>query len=681
MAFAGSQPVSLIGKFQNPGPHFTGGMEIRAEKIAVRRQAVRGGAEAAIARHAGLAQSARHVQCLLQAVAQRSATSAAMQQFGQRHARPSNRCFDQLRQVPLPADQPRRLAANCNDGQWTFRQAARHATGRAWSACRAELSTCARHRAGLASRFEADNVPLDEELRTRCSRACGDCGIRCSPTARSTSRRATSASTRAPAEAGVRLQSDSARRRALRSALRSSRWRFPIACGCWAAGSTITTATSNLYDVQRLHGATELRTAGSCDILPDGAWQLRLERLTVDRVRLHGEDQELVAALPEALRRAVTELKPGGPINLQWRGRLVEAAAGRAAVHRLGRRPVHASRCSCKPVRSWKTSTAASACAARPRGRDFASHGELQLDSLTYKNFQFTGSHRTALVRQRQRLSGRTGVRQRRRRANAPAVPPRHVRAKLLGGVLSGDGHVRLGAVPQYRPAGYRWNRSSWLQFASENLAGDQQLNGKLAGQVELVGTPRSAQHARHGHASTVRRQCLRTAVDVPLLKIARAKPPDARPLRKAISNSISNRANISSSNRSISNGDAINLSGHGELTLDGQTNPMSMELHMSGGRGGIPIVSGMLNEAGKQILLIHVGGTLQNPTTRTEPLPAANQALQMFQRQAGEASGGEAKSRRIPRRTWDGPSKRHIVRVCRPSPPGLEYDIRTLIP
>jgi hypothetical protein len=71
---------------------------------------------------------------------------------------------------------------------------------------------------------------------------------------------------------------------------------------------------------------------------------------------------------------------------------------------------------------------------------------------------------------------------------------------------------------------------------------------------------------------------------------------------------------------------------GRGVLTLDGQTNPISMTLHANGGRGAMPIVEGLLSEASKQILLIHVGGTLEHPESRTEPFPVANQTLQQFQ-------------------------------------------------
>jgi hypothetical protein len=75
--------------------------------------------------------------------------------------------------------------------------------------------------------------------------------------------------------------------------------------------------------------------------------------------------------------------------------------------------------------------------------------------------------------------------------------------------------------------------------------------------------------------------------------------------------------------------GDALDLGGTGELTLDGQTNPIKMELHTTVGRGAIPIISGMFSEASQQILKIHVDGTLEHPNAWTEAFPIANQALE----------------------------------------------------
>ena len=51
-------------------------------------------------------------------------------------------------------------------------------------------------------------------------------------------------------------------------------------------------------------------------------------------------------------------------------------------------------------------------------------------------------------------------------------------------------------------------------------------------------------------------------------------------------------------------------------------------------GRGEwhLPALSEIMGRASEQIMLIHVGGTLQDPQPRREALPQVNQVLQMFQ-------------------------------------------------
>lgn len=117
------------------------------------------------------------------------------------------------------------------------------------------------------------------------------------------------------------------------------------------------------------------------------------------------------------------------------------------------------------------------------------------------------------------------------------------------------------------------------------------------------------------------------------LLKIAQARVPDSTAFTQSdIQFDIQQGEHIILKQINL-DGDAISLSGNGELTLDGQTNPISMTLHAAGGRGAMPIVEGLLSEASKQILLIHVGGTLGTARSRApEPFPVANQTLQRLQ-------------------------------------------------
>jgi len=45
-----------------------------------------------------------------------------------------------------------------------------------------------------------------------------------------------------------------------------------------------------------------------------------------------------------------------------------------------------------------------------------------------------------------------------------------------------------------------------------------------------------------------------------------------------------------------------------------------------------IPVIQEIFRGASEQIVLVHVGGTIQEPIVRRESFPGVNQALQRFQ-------------------------------------------------
>ena len=57
------------------------------------------------------------------------------------------------------------------------------------------------------------------------------------------------------------------------------------------------------------HGAVKIAAEGTCNFLSDGRYSMRLDKLSIDRLRA---DRELIQALPERLRKVVAELRPGG---------------------------------------------------------------------------------------------------------------------------------------------------------------------------------------------------------------------------------------------------------------------------------------------------------------------------------------------------------------------------------
>jgi hypothetical protein len=340
---------------------------------------------------------------------------------------------------------------------------------------------------------------------------------------------------------------------------------------------------------------------------------------------LHGEDHDLVGALPGALKRAVGELQPEGPINLK------------GAVDFAKRRPddplhvawdvdlfMHDGSLQVGPTLEHIFGRVR--LRGMATGANFSSQGELDVDSVTYKNYQFTEIAGPLSLDNANVFLGALGP-----TSGPQNGPPRHVTARLLGGTLAGDCQVRLAAIPQYRLTA-TLAQADLNQFARENLPGNQELQGKIAATVTLFGTPGPRNLSGSGTIHLSDADVYDLPLMLSLLKIARAKRPDSTAFTQSdIAFDIQQGEHIILKHINLE-GDAISLSGNGELTLDGQANPISLRLHTSAGRGGLPILSGMLSEASQQILLIHVGGTLQHPETRTGPFPVANQALQQLQ-------------------------------------------------
>jgi AsmA-like protein len=200
----------------------------------------------------------------------------------------------------------------------------------------------------------------------------------------------------------------------------------------------------------------------------------------------------------------------------------------------------------------------------------------------------------------------------------------------LLGGVLTGDCHVKLGALPHYHLIA-SVAQADLQQFAQSNLAGQQKLKGKILAQVNLQGSggPKNLVGTGTVHLSDA--DVYELPVMVSLLKIARAKSPDSTAFTQSDINFAIQGEHVTLNQINL-DGDAISLSGHGELTLDGQSNPINLELHSTVGRGTVPLLSGLLSEASQHIMLIYVNGTLDHPTTRAEAFPTAQGALQQLQ-------------------------------------------------
>lgn len=623
-------PITLRGRFFNPGPQYTGSIEIRSEKVQFDEKLF----SALLKPKARETLRSLNPRGSFSLVCQLWRDDPTRREMHQSAAITLARCSINYDKFPVSLSNLEGVLY-LRDGQWitapnrdivgTNGTGVVSISGRLTTSADAEV---------LSLAIAAKNFPLHEELRDALSPNQRQVWYAIQPHGK------------LDLNADVRYESTGKRIQvALRAFPRDDSTSigtsiepvaFPYRMRLLGGSIYYREGHAELENLQLVHGGTKMHAQGACDLSPEGGWQLRLSDLRVDRLRLQGEDHELEAALPEALKRAVLELKPTGAIDV--RGAVEFAKQNPNA-------PLHTG---------WDVNLFLfqNTIQAGPRlenlfgrvrltgaadGPRYSSRGELALDSLMYKNFQFTQIHGPLWFDNHNVVLGDWGA------ATAQAgQPARHVTANLLGGVLSGDCHVKLGAMPHYQLIG-TLAQADLGQFAAENLTSHQKLKGKILARVNLQGNGGLRSLVGSGTIHLSDANVYELPVMVSLLKIARAKTPDTTGFTES-DIAFNLQGEHLTLNEIQLSGDAVNLSGHGELTLDGQTNPINMQLHTTVGRPDLPILSGMLREASQQIMLINVTGTLDNPIARAEAFPGARGALQQLQVDR-ENNGGFLKS------------------------------------
>jgi hypothetical protein len=373
-------------------------------------------------------------------------------------------------------------------------------------------------------------------------------------------------------------------------------------------------------DLQAEHRSTRLRCGGGCDLVAGQGWHLRLEKLAVQQARLQGEDPELIAALPKPLSRAIAELRPTGPVALEGNIEFSRRSPAEP-VHAAWNVELFLNRSSVQVGPKLENVFGSVRFNGISDGSRFASHGQLKVDSLTYRNLQFIDVAGPFWFDSENVFFGTLPAQL------ASGRPQSRVTSQLFGGVVALDCHVKLGAVPQYHLLASVTN-SDLGQFARENLSNHQKLNGRMLANIDVRGGRGAHNLAGTGSIQLTDADLYELPGMVKLLKIIRAKAPDSTAFTKGDIDFAINGEHVALRRIDLS-GDAVNLSGEGELTLDGATNPVNLDLHTTVGRGNMPLLYSVLSSTSQQIMTIHVTGPLDRPELTPEAFPVANQALE----------------------------------------------------
>ena len=615
-AFSGSRPVQITAAVEHPFSGATGWLEARGEDIQLDEALI-----------AAVPQKGREV---VRSLDPRGRANFYWRTWRDEPAQePHRHLLVHLNRCWLRYDKfPYSLANVCGtlemlDGQWTFRDI----QGVHNSAVVTAAGRLASGPAGdeLVLNLVARDVPLEEEL-------CDALGANVQQVWRDLRPRgAVDLSAEVRYLPGPKRFSVAVRAQPQRDNTSIEPIRFPYRLDHLQGTLDYRDGQATLQHFKAEHGAVKVAAEGNCSFLPDGRYSMRWDKLSIDRLRA---DRELVQALPERLRKSVAELRPSGPLNLrgwlevargplpadspQWRWDLaLEMQHGGLQLGGIALENV------CGEV----------SLGGLFDGQHLRTRGELALDSLNYKECQFTqvsgpiwvDNDRVLLGAWVDRPQGDAAA----NTVDGAVRAPRPVAATLFGGRVFGDGWATLGRDPHYAVTATLTD-ANLARCAQEVGNGRQRLQGKILGTADLFGSgwSRSALTGR-GVIRLADADVYELPVMISLLKILSIRLPDQHAFSDATVNYRVEGGHIYF-DRIDFRGDAISLRGKGEMDFQ---SAIRLTFYALVGRGDleVPLLKQVFHGASQQLMLIHVDGTLQNPETSRETLPALNHALQQI--------------------------------------------------
>ncbi|MBN1588994.1 MAG: AsmA-like C-terminal domain-containing protein [Pirellulales bacterium] len=382
------------------------------------------------------------------------------------------------------------------------------------------------------------------------------------------------------------------------------------------------------------HDRTTISGRGHWDFLPDGSWDFHLENVSVDRLRLDN-DRELKLALPQRLREGVAKLDPSGPMYLH---------KGKLDVHHSGVTgdPIKATWDLWLGFHSTQIDSGIQlenmhgevSLRGASDGKSFYSQGELDIDSLTFRDFQFTDVKGPFWIDDGRILLGSWVARREQNPNGSPTTEPRAISARLFGGTVKADAWIAPKYVPCYGLTAELLG-ADLAQFAKETMPGQQQLQGRVGLVLNLKGLAPKL-HGLRGdgrlwlHEGDVYNLPPLIIYDLPvmseLLTLLKVPEPDTTAFTEA-----DLRFRVAGNHVYLDhielNGNTISLVGKGQM--DFQSN-IGLEFHALVGRNQwqIPLVSPLMGEASRQAMTINVAGTLHNPNVSRDVLPGVKEAI-----------------------------------------------------
>jgi hypothetical protein len=376
-----------------------------------------------------------------------------------------------------------------------------------------------------------------------------------------------------------------------------------------------------LENVRAQHGQLELITQGGWQPLAGGGWELRLQGLHVDRLT---PSHDLVSAVPPALRKVIDQLKPEGNFAVQS-GDLVFTQPS-PVDPRIDTRwdiilDCHQADLDVgMPVNNVSGSVR---LIGGDVGGQFSTVGELKLDSLVWRDLQFTSMRGPLWCDQSQCLFGQ-GATQRMQQ------PPRSIVAQACDGAIALNGNVLYDGYRRYGLSA-TVRDMNLSRFAAEQLNGQGDLSGRVDGEVRLQGHGNSLHGLEGGGWFTVNDANLyELPLLVSLLKVLRNRPPDPTAFNKVESEFVIHGDHITLRKLDLL-GDAVSFYGRGDAWFNKR---VDLAFHSIVGQNELrlPLLKSFVGQASEQFLQLTVDGTIDNPQTHAKAFPAVTNMIEQLQ-------------------------------------------------
>jgi hypothetical protein len=401
-----------------------------------------------------------------------------------------------------------------------------------------------------------------------------------------------------------------------------------------------------LEKVTGRHGDTTAQVAGSGRFSPAG-WQMLLNEISVQRLKL---DHDLLTALPPSLAKGLESLNLAGHLTL-------EGGIGLSS----GNQPGQSLRANWNvyvDVVNGNLDCGIKANNIHGSVRLIGesdhngarSRGEIDVDSLIYKDIQFTDLRGPLWIDKTRVTFGRWA------QPAGSTTQARRITAKVFGGAFETDAQVVFGTNSPFQLQ-MNLMRADLTRFAKEKAPRMRNFSGTAFAEVRMNGTANGTHTFRGGGWVKLRNaKIYEVPVLLSMLKILRIRQPDTVAFDSSDMDFRIHGDHIYFDRMNFS-GDAISLRGNGWMNLGGQID-LSFATILGRNDVYLPIVTDALGLASRQFLLIEVDGTLEHPNPPTKKmLPALNDSLrQLFPelgqpetrtRPTGTRASGNGRSRR----------------------------------